>query len=142
MRRCPAFDAGTHRDQQPSARSTTSGSLRRVLENGLAVGQRRRHHQVLGAGHRDHVGGDARALEALGAGHDVPVFDGDLRAHRLQPLDVLIDRTRADGAAAGQRHTGLAETRQQRAQHQDRGPHGLDQIVGRLDRIDHPTCRA
>ena len=48
-----------------SARSVTSGSLRRVLEHGLAFGQRGGHQQVLGAGDGDHVGADARALQAL-----------------------------------------------------------------------------
>jgi hypothetical protein len=31
----------------------------------------------------------------------------------------------------GKRHVGLAEARQQRAQHQDGRAHGLDQLVGR-----------
>jgi hypothetical protein len=35
---------------------------------------------------------------------DVALLDVDLGAHRLQALDVLVDRPRADGAAAGQRH--------------------------------------
>ena len=48
-----------------SARSATSGSLRGVLEHRLALGQRGGHHQVLGAGDGDHVGGDARALQPL-----------------------------------------------------------------------------
>ena len=43
------------------------GLARRVLEHRLAVGQRRRHQQVLGAGDGDHVGRDARALQPLGA---------------------------------------------------------------------------
>ncbi len=50
-----------------SARSTTSGSRAAFSRIGLAVGQRRGHHQVLGAGDRHHVGGDARALQARAA---------------------------------------------------------------------------
>jgi hypothetical protein len=62
------------------------------------------------------------------------VLDADVGAHRPQALDVLIDRTRADRAAAGQRHPSLAEARQQRAQHQDRRAHRLHQFVRRLGR--------
>ena len=70
-------------------------------------------------------------LQPLGACADVAAFDVDVRAHGLQAGDVDIHRPRADRAAAGQRHVGAAEARQQRAQHQDRGAHGLDQLVGR-----------
>ena len=44
---------------------------------------------------------------------------------------MLIDRTRADGAAAGQRHFGLTESRHQRSKHEDRGAHRAHQIVRR-----------
>ena len=45
-----------------------------------------------------------------------------------------VDGPGADGAAAGQRDPGAALAGEQRAQHQDRGAHGLDEVVGRLDR--------
>ena len=44
----------------------------------------------------------SRALQAVGAGFNVTVFLSDLRAQTFQSLDVKIDRTRADGAAARQ----------------------------------------
>ena len=50
-----------------SARSVDLRLVRRVLEHGLAFGQRRGHQQVLGAGDGDHVGRDARALAAASA---------------------------------------------------------------------------
>ena len=53
----------------------------------------------------------------------------DLRAQELQPLEVLIDRARADGAAAGQRDAGAAETGHERPQHQDAGAHRLHHLV-------------
>ena len=99
--------------------------------HGLTVGERRGHHQILGAGDGHGVEHQARALEPLGAGADVAAFDVDVRAHRLQAGDVDVHRPRADGAAAGQRHVGAAESRQQRPEHQDRGTHRLDQLVGR-----------
>ena len=93
---------------------------------------------------------DAGALQPLQPfgqlGDHVAVLDHDLGAHRLQALDVLVDRARADRAAAGQRDRGLAEARQQRAERQHRGAHGLDQLVGRFGRtqpgrIDADACR-
>jgi hypothetical protein len=67
---------------------------------------------------------------------DEAVVDADLGTQRLQALDVQVDRARADGAAAGQRDLGIAELRQQRAQHQHRGAHSLDQLVGRDVAVD------
>ena len=44
----------------------------------------------------------------LRARDDIALFEIDLRAHRLEALDVQIDRPRADGATAGQRNLRLA----------------------------------
>ena len=125
-----AGDPRAHRDE--AAREVHHLRLaRRVLEDGPALGERRRHHQVLGAGDGHHVEHVARALEAAGAGRDVAVLEVDLGAHRLEPLDVLVDRPQADRAAAGQRHARLAAAGEQRPEHEDRGAHRLDELVGR-----------
>ena len=110
-----------------------------VLDDRLPFGQTGCHHQVLGAGHGDHVSTDARPLQAAGLGMHIPLLDLDLGPHRLQPLDVLIDRPGANGATAGQRHPRFATARNQRAEHQDRGAHGLDHLVGG-DRIVQATA--
>ncbi len=47
-----------------SAGSTISGSCAAFSSTRLALGQRGGHQEVLGAGDRDHVGSDARALQA------------------------------------------------------------------------------
>jgi len=57
---------------------------------------------------------------------------GDFRPHRFQPLDVLFDWAGANRATAGQRHPGFAKPSEQRTQHQNRGAHGLDHVVGRV----------
>ena len=130
-----AFDLRAHLDEH-LGQVDDLGLLRGVFQNGFALGQAGGHEEVLGAGHRDHVGGDARALQARGAvgqaRDHVAVLHVDQGAHGLQALDVLVDRARADGAAARQRHPRVAETRQQRAQRQHRGAHGLDQLVRRF----------
>ena len=127
--RAVAFDLRAHLDEQ-LGEIRDLRLLRGVLQHRFAVGQRGGHQQVLGAGHRDHVGRDPRSLQPRGLGDDVAVLDGDVGTHREQALDVLVHRARADRAAAGQRHARLAEARQQRAQHEDRRAHRLHQVVG------------
>ena len=85
---------------------------RGIVKNGFAFRQRGCHQQVFRAGDGDHVGDDARALELSGFRMDVAGFDRDLRAHRLQTLDVLVDGPRTDRTAARQRHLRLAKARQ------------------------------
>ncbi len=119
-----------------SARSPISGSRAAFSKHGLAFCERRGHHQVLGPGDRHHVGGDAGTLQAACAGDDIAVLDTDVSAHRLQPQDVLVDRPRTDRAATGKRHACFTESRQQRAEHQDRCAHRLHQFVRRLERVD------
>ena len=111
------------------ARSTTSGSCAAFSITVVPCGQRGGHQDVLGAGDGDHVHHDARALEPLGARLDVAVLDRNVGAQRLQAADMLVHRARTDRAATGQRHLGLAEARDQRTQHQDRGAHGAHQVV-------------
>ncbi|MNT30693.1 hypothetical protein D3C72_1665010 [compost metagenome] len=130
-----AIDLRTHLHQQVGQVGHL-GLARGVLQHGLALGQRGGHQQILGAGHGDHVRHHARALQTAGAGVDEAVLDGDLGAHRLQALDVLVHRPRADAAAARQGDAGLAEARHQRPQHEDRRAHGLHQLVRGLGRID------
>ena len=125
-----ALDLGAHGDQE-IGQIHHLGLARRVLEDRLAVGQRRGHHQVLGARHGDGIEHQARALQAPGPRADVAALDLDLRAHGLQSRDVDVHRPRTDGAAARQRDIRAAEAGHQRTQHQDRGAHGLHQIVRR-----------
>ncbi len=61
---------------------------------------------------------------------NVALFDLDLGPHRLQPLDVLVDRAGTDGAAAGQGNPGFAATGDERTEDEDRRTHGLDHLVG------------
>ena len=130
-----ALDVCAHLDEQ-FGQVDDFGLARGVLQYGAALGQHGGHEQVLGAGDGDHVGADRRALQALGARHDEAVFDLDLGAQRGHALDVLVHRTLADAAAAGQRDAHFAKARQQRPQHQHGRAHGLDQFVGRFELVD------
>ena len=64
---------------------------------------------------------------------DVAVLERDLGAHRLEALQVLIDRARADRAAAGQRDARAAVARDERAEHEHARAHRLDELVRRLE---------
>ncbi len=72
-----------------------------------------------------------RTLEPRSARAHVTVFPRGSLHPWLQARDMNVHRPRTDGTAAGQRHIGLAEARQQRPEHQDRRAHGLHQLVGR-----------
>jgi hypothetical protein len=63
--------------------------------------------------------------------HHIAAVDFDLGAEALHRHDEQVDRPRADGAAAGQRHPRLAHARDQRRQHPKARPHLGDELVGR-----------
>ncbi len=72
---------------------------------------------------------------------DVAAFQADHRAHLLQALQVQIDRTGADGTAAGQGDLRLAAAGEQRAEHQDGGAHLAHDVVRRLGMGDRAAER-
>ena len=125
-----ALDLGAHGNQE-IGQIDHLGLARGILEHRLALGQRRGHHQILGAGDGDGLQHQPRAFQRCGTRLDIAVLDVNVGAHGLQAGDVNIDRTRADRAAAGQRHVRRAEARQQRTQHQNRCAHGLHELVRR-----------
>ncbi len=137
-----ALDARAHRDQEPGEVAHL-GLSRGVLEHRRPLGEDRRHHQVLGAGHRDEVVGDPRALEPARPRLDVAVLDRDVGAELGEALQVLVDRPHADRAAPGQGHARHAAARQQRAEHEDGRAHGGDELVRRLvaRELGHPHRR-
>ena len=119
-----------------SAQSDDFRLAGRAHEDGLALGQRGRAHDVDRAQH----GRALRAAEVHPAAleppahlaDDVAVLGAELRPQLLQPADVQVDRPVADGAAAGDRDDRLPALGQQRPQHADAGPHRLDDVVAGL----------
>ncbi len=97
-----------------SARSEISGSMAAFSSTVSPFGQAAAMRKFSVPVTVDHVGGDARPSQALApsgqAGQHVAVIDGDFRTHGLQAFDVLIDRARANRAAAGQRHLGAGQS--------------------------------
>jgi len=123
-----AFDVCAHR-HQAVGQVDDFRLLGRVVDHRGAFGERRSHQHVLGRAHADDVERHLAAAQAVGAGLDEAMLERDPRAKGLQRLDVQVDRARADGATAGQRDFRRAMPGQQRAKHQHRCAHGLDQFV-------------
>src|SRR6185437_7171984 len=125
-----ALDLRTHRDQE-LCEIDDFRLTGRVLDDGLALRERGRHHQVLGARDRHGIEHETRAPQPAGARPDVTAFDRDIGAQRLQPRNVYVDGPRTDRAAAGQRYVGPSVAGHEGAEHEDGRPHGLDQLIGR-----------
>ena len=128
--------SGPHGREKPG-QVRDFGLLGGVDDSRDAVGQGGGHHQVFGAGDRGQVQGDVGAVQPFGFGLHVALVQGDLHPHGLEALEVLVDGPGPDGAAAGQGDAGLAGPGHQGPQDQDRGPHGLDRLVG-----GHPAGEA
>ena len=106
--------------------------LRRVVDHGGAVGERRRHDRGMGAADRHFGKHDLAALQAVRrARHHIAAVDVDVGAELRHRHDEKIDRPRADGAAAGHRHPRFAHAGDERRQHPKACPHLGDQLIGR-----------
>jgi hypothetical protein len=123
-----AGDPRSHRDEAVGEVADFRLACR-VFQNRRPRRQGRCHHQILGAGHRDDVEHKAHTGQTRRLGVDVAMVEIDFGAHRLQTLDVLIDRAEPDGTSSGQRYTRLSAPREQRPERQDRRPHGLHHLV-------------
>src|SRR3546814_14199798 len=83
------FDLRAHGDQ--AVRQIDDlGPLRGVPDHRAALRQGRRHHDVFGAGHRDHVHHPARALDLAGTDANAAFLHTHRHAPRLQPPNILI----------------------------------------------------
>jgi hypothetical protein len=133
--RAGAVDARAHR-REAACEIHDLGLTRGVLERRRPLGECRRHHQILGAGDRDEVEREAHAGQARGARADVAILQVDVHTHRLQALDVLIDRPQPDRASAGERDARFAATRDQRSERENRGAHRLHELVRRERPVD------
>ena len=94
--------------------------------------QRRGHQDVFRARHRGDVEIDVGPLQARRLRLDIPVPQRHLGPHLLERPDMEVDRPRPDRAAARQRDPGFPPPRHEGTQHQNRCPHGPDQIIGGL----------
>ena len=109
-----------------------------IFDGGDAVSQRSGHHDVHGGTHGDNVQIHRRAGETavFGGGVDEAALHGDVGSHGGEALDVLIDGTDAEVAAAGHGHGRLPEAAQQGAQQVVAGADTAGQVVGRAGAVD------
>ena len=109
------------------------GLARGIADHRRAAGKRRRHHHHMRRADRNLREDIARADQAAlrRRGVDIAAIDFHRGAERRQALDEEIDRTRADGAAARQRHARLAFAGKQRPDDPEAGAHLGDQLIGR-----------
>ena len=111
-----------------------------VVDDGGALGKGRCHQGNVGAADGDLRKIDLRTDESAGCLCDhVAAVDLQLGAELFQRVDQKIDRTGADGTAAGQRDLGLMHAGEQRRDHPEAGAHLGDQIIG-SSRVDDVGC--
>ena len=106
-----------------------------VVQHRCALGQSRRHQRVFRGpdGHEGEIHHSPAQPPTGGLGMNIAITQIQISAHRFKGLQVQIDRTRSNGASAGQRHHRMAITRQHWAQNKDRGAHfAHNVIIGRV----------
>ena len=109
------------------------GFARRVLDHGRALGQSCRHQRVFSGANRYYREIDDAALQTTGRfSKDVAIAQIKLCAHRLECLQVQVDRARPNRTATGQRNDSMTVARQHRAKHQNRRAHLANDVVFRL----------
>ena len=107
------------------------GLARRVLDHGRALGEHRRHEDVVGRRVARVLEHDAGPDEPVAVSLDVAVLGAELSPELAERAQVEVDRALAEVVATRQRQPRPALAGEQRAEHDDRGPHPLDQLVGR-----------
>ncbi len=127
-----AINPGAHRDEAFGDIGDL-GLHRGILDHRRAAGERCRHHDGVRRPNRHfrQVHEIADEAAARRPGHDIALVDVDLGPQFLEAVEEEIDRPRADGAAARQRHAGIALARQQRPDDPKAGAHHRDEFVGR-----------
>ena len=80
------------------------GLFRHILENRLAFGHRRRHHDIDGRSDRNHIQIDMARHKIDRVSHHSSAHDGNIRTQCAESLQMLVDGPASNGAAARKRH--------------------------------------
>ena len=130
-------DPRAHRDQA-FGEVGDLGLARGVLDHRRAPGEGGGHQRILGRADGDEGEADGAAAKAAVRRPDLHIAAGqlDLGAEAFQCLQMKVDGPHPDRAAAWQRHGRLAGAGDQRSQHEDRGAHLADDVVGGGGRSD------
>ena len=92
------------------------GLLGHVLDDRLAFGHGRCHHDVDGGADADDIKEDVAALQMTGLCMDKSVLGRYRRAECTEALQMLVDGAGADVTAARQRYRGVASLAEKRAE--------------------------
>ncbi len=101
-----------------------------ILDHGRALGEHGAHQDVVGRGVAGELEHDPRADKAVAVALDVAVLGNEGGAEILERAQVEVDRTVPEVVAARHRDPGGAVAREQGAEHDDRRPHLLDELIG------------
>ena len=97
-----------------------------------AVGQAGSHHDIFGACDRRDVEINLGPSQTAWRSRvHVAVFNSDLGTHPLECGQMQVDRPGSDRTASGERYECFSMPGEKRAQHQNRGPHSLYQLIRR-----------
>ncbi len=109
-----------------------------VLDDGLTLRLDGGEHDVDGRSDGNGIEINARAVEGLGSvkRDDRAVDQIVFRAHELEALEVLVDRTNAEVTAAGKRDLSLMKTAEQRSEQIVGSAHLADAVLRRLKGMD------
>ena len=107
----------------------------RIPDHRLALGEHRRHDDVLRRHHARLVEEDGLAAKP-GRGHLVAPVDRDLCAELREAVNVRIEAPAPDHVAAGRRDGDAAEAGKQRAGEQERGPDATAELLVELGLVD------
>ena len=124
-----AFDAGAEGDQD-LAKVHDFGFAGGGADDGFAAGENGGHHDVGGASDRRAAGAAKihfSAVQRVGFGDDVTVFDTDVRSEGREAAKVQVDSALADVAAAGKRDDGTAAAREEWTEDAKAGTHLVDE---------------
>jgi len=95
---CP-LNVGSH-PAQIGSQGYDLRFLGSMLKDGYPVSEGCGHHEVFGAGNSHLFEVNHRTLQPGGSGIDIAVLEFDVHPHLVQPFQVEIDRSRANGASS------------------------------------------
>src|SRR5205085_908305 len=98
--------------------------------------ERGSHHEILCAGNRReieiHFGATKTPATSRSFSEHVAALETNRASHGLEAFQMLIDRTRADLAAARQRYLRTTKSCDERAEHEYTRTHCFDELVRRF----------
>ena len=101
-----------------------------IFQNSSTLSKRSCHHNIFGSTYAREIKINAGTLQSLRSTcFNIAMSLLDFYTQSLKALEMNINRTGADSAAAGHRNTRFTDTRQQRSHYQKGRTHGAHQLI-------------